>query len=535
MSRDRQKNTEISSSNSLFFCESKLGSKVDPMPFFKKVLVANRGEIAVRIIRALKALKIESVAVYSDADVSWPHVFMAGEAVGLQGSYPSETYLDIGKMIKAAESTGCDAIHPGYGFLSESSDFSRACSEGGLKFIGPSADTLLVSGNKLECKRLAESNGVPVVPYTREPLSDVEGAVRFSEEIGFPVLLKSAYGGGGKGIREAKNRAEVRENFASAEREAKSSYGKFSIFVEKRLVRPRHIEVQIVASDDSKEVIHLGERDCSIQRRYQKLIEMSPSPVMDEDSRNRVTSLAITTAKAVGYSNAGTVEFLRDSDTGNFYFMEINSRLQVEHPVTELVTGVDLVRTQLAIASETKIPFAQKDVQINGFAMECRINAEDSLLDFAPTTGTIDYLAVPGGPGIRVETALQEGVEVSPFYDSLVAKLLAFGRDFDEARKRLLIALGEFIVSGIETTIPFHKAVLENKEFVRGEFDTSFIERTDLSKPQAPGSNDDYYIISALLLSKNQFFDNSHSAVSEKTRRPPWLSSNKSGRFSDGI
>jgi len=504
------------------------------MPYFGRVLIANRGEIAVRIIRALKTMKIGSVAVYSDPDAIWPHASLADEAVNLHGSYPAETYLDIEKIINAAKDTGCDAIHPGYGFLSESSDFSRACRENGLKFIGPPPETLLVSGNKLECKRIAESKGVPVVPYTREPLSDVDEATRFSAEIGFPVLLKSAFGGGGKGIREAKNEEEVRENFASAEREAKSSFGKFSIFIEKRLIRPRHIEVQIVADDESKDVVHLGERDCSIQRRYQKLVEMSPSPVIDEESRKLITSLAITIARAVRYSNAGTVEFLRDSQTGNFYFMEINSRLQVEHPVTEMVTGIDLVRTQIEIASGGKIPFNQKDVKMNGCAIECRINAEDSSLNFAPTTGTVDFLAIPGGPGIRVETAMQGGLKVSPYYDSLVAKLLSFGKDFEEARRRLLVALDEFVVAGIKTTIPFHRAILKNEEFAKGEFDTSFIERTEL-KPDTSDLDENYYIISALLLSKNQFSDNRTQRAKEKTRRPAWLSSQKGGRFSDGI
>lgn len=505
------------------------------MSTFQGVLIANRGEIAVRIIRALKVMGIRSVAIYSDADVTWPHAALADQAVRLKGSYANETYLDARKIIAAAKSSGCDAVHPGYGFLAESSDFSRACRDNGLKFIGPSPEALLVSGNKLECKRLAESNDVPVVPYTREPLNDVDEAVRFSAEIGFPVLLKSAFGGGGRGIREARNREEVRDNFSSAQREAKASFGRFSIFVEKRLIRPRHIEVQIIASDDSREFVHLGERDCSIQRRYQKLIEMSPSPVVDEEARRMIASYALKTARATGYSNAGTVEFLRDSDTGNFYFMEINSRLQVEHPVTELVTGKDIVRTQIAVASETKIPFSQKDVSMEGCAIECRINAEDPSAGFAPTTGRIEFLSIPGGPGIRVDTALQQGLEISPYYDSLVAKLLAHGKDFEEARKRLLQALDEFVISGIDTTIPFHKAVLNNDKFSRGEFDTGFIESTNLTA-QVPANMQDDYVIAAFLLTRSRLLGGKEvQARGEEARKPNWVTSRSNGRFVDGL
>lgn len=505
------------------------------MPTFNRVLIANRGEIAVRIIRALRALGIESVAIYSDADVTWPHPYLADYAVRLRGNYPADTYLNVGKIIEAAKITRCDAVHPGYGFLSESSDFSRSCRDNGLKFIGPSPETLLVSGNKLECKRLAESHGVPVVPYTRDPLSDEQEAAKFAGDIGFPVLLKSAFGGGGRGIREAKNKEEVRETFSSAQREAKASFGRFAIFIEKRLIRPRHIEVQVIASDDSSQIVHLGERDCSIQRRYQKLIEMSPSPVVDEDQRKKVTSFALTTAKAAGYSNAGTVEFLRDSETGSFYFMEINSRLQVEHPVTELVTGIDIVKTQIEIASENDIPFDQNDVHLEGCAVECRINAENPLQNFAPITGTIERVSIPGGPGVRVDTALQPGVEVSPYYDSLVAKLLSHGENFEEARKRELVALDEFEIAGIETTIPFHKAVLETESFSRGEFDTGFLDAVDLTNEMKIQLNEDYFAISALLLSRNQISEHDENARPAETRRPKWLVNQRGARFIDGL
>lgn len=500
---------------------------------FKRVLVANRGEIAVRVIRALKSLNISSAAVYSDADVTWPHPAMADISVRLSGNYPAETYLNIEKIITAAKASGCDAIHPGYGFLSESRDFSLACRENGLKFIGPSPEALLVSGNKLECKRLAESVGVPVVPYTRESLDDPEQAVKTASEIGFPVLLKSAFGGGGRGIREAKDKKDVQELFSSAQREAKASFGRFSIFIEKRLIDPRHIEVQVIASDDSSEFVHLGERDCSIQRRYQKLVEMSPSPVVDEEAREKIATYALKIARATRYSNAGTAEFLRDSKTGDLYFMEVNSRLQVEHPVTELVTGIDVVETQIKIASETRIPFKQEDVQMNGCAIECRINAEDPSQNFAPITGTIDYLSLPGGPGIRVDTAVQPGVEISPYYDSLVAKLLAHGRDFDQARVRLLGALDEFVISGIETTIPFHRAVLQNARFMKGDFDTGFLSKEDLSSEIAPKITTDHFVMAALLLSKTP--EKLSSNKRRQTRTPHWISNHRTGRFIDGL
>jgi len=376
---------------------------------------------------------------------------------------------------------------------------------------------------------------VPVLPYSHEPVVTTDEALIFSKEIGFPVLLKSAFGGGGRGIREARNEDELRQRFESAQREAQSSFGRFSIFIEKRLVNPRHIEVQIIASDDSSEFVHLGERDCSIQRRYQKLIEMSPSPVVDEDSRKLISSLAITTAKAARYSNAGTVEFLRDSETGKFYFMEINSRLQVEHPVTELVTGVDLVATQIRIASENKLPFRQGDVKFHGCAIECRINAEDPFFDFAPTTGKIEFLNVPGGPGIRIDTALQRGIEISPYYDSLVAKLIAAGRNYEEARKRALQALDELSIAGIKTTIPFHKAVLGNARFSRGEFDTGFLESLGQSAGILTKSDRDYFILAALLLSKNQFSTTIENPSEKKVTKPAWLTGNVNGRFVDGI
>lgn len=475
---------------------------------FNRVLVANRGEISVRIMKALKSLGIESVALYSDADTSALHVTMADMSFRLPGVFASETYLNAEKIIEIARRSDCDAIHPGYGFLSETSEFAKLCEKNSIKFVGPSSTTLAISGNKLECKKLVESRGVPVLEYTREPVNDPEEAARTAEEFGFPVLLKSAYGGGGRGIREARSRQEVKDAFEASRREARSSVGKFSIYLEKKLVNPRHLEIQIVASDDSENIVHLGERECSIQRRYQKLIELSPSPILDEQTRKIIFSYALKTAQTVKYSNLGTIEFLRDSVTGRIYFLEINSRLQVEHPVTELITGTDLVVTQLEIASKNKIPFKQKEIHFNGFAMECRINAEDPATGFTPTTGKIEFLAMPSGPGIRVDSALQEEMEISPYYDSLIAKLIVHGSSFDQVRRRTSVALNEFTVYGIETTIPFHQEVMKDEHFARGEIDTGFIETRKLLEKLAKASEmteDHQFMIASLLLSRNQF------------------------------
>ncbi|MDG6995420.1 MAG: acetyl-CoA carboxylase biotin carboxylase subunit [Nitrososphaerota archaeon] len=504
------------------------------MSRFRRVLVANRGEIAIRIIRALRTLGIESVAVFSNPDSKAPHVAMAEKAFNLSGVFSSETYLNGAKLVEIARKSDCDAIHPGYGFLSESADFSKLCSDNSIKFVGPRPDTLVISGNKLECKKLVESKGVPVIPYTREPLADVDEASRLAKEIGFPVLLKSAFGGGGKGIREANSTAELKEAFDSAKREAESSFGRFAPYIEKKLVNPRHIEVQILASDDSQQFIHLGERECSIQRRYQKLIEISPSPVVNEEIRRRITSYAISVADAVRYSNAGTVEFLRDSATGNFYFIEVNSRLQVEHPVTEAVTGIDLVCSQLHVAETSKLPVSQEQVEFRGAAIECRINAEDPLSDFSPTTGTVEFLHFPGGPGIRIDSALQEGADISPYYDSLIAKLIAHGSDFDEARRRSLTALEEFSIVGVKTTIPFHREVMLDKRFSKGEIDTGFLESSGIVTKIATTAEptDDEFAVAALLLSRDYFGLKKQAEPSAD--KPTWLD-RKTGRFVDAL
>jgi acetyl-CoA/propionyl-CoA carboxylase len=502
---------------------------------FARVLVANRGEIALRIIRALKTLEIESVAVYSDVDVSAMHVFEAERAFRLKGVYPKETYLNSKKIIEIARSADCDAVHPGYGFLSENADFSSLCRQNSLKFIGPSPETLLVSGNKLECKKIADAKGIPVIPYSQEPLEDPKQAMKFASEIGFPVLLKSAYGGGGRGIKEAKTKEQVKEAFESSKREASSAFGRFAVYVEKKLERPRHIEVQILASDDSAEILHLGERECSIQRRYQKLVEISPSPIVDEETREQVCSRAVSMGKAVKYSNAGTVEFLRDSSSGEFYFLEINSRLQVEHPVTELVTGVDLVVSQIHLAKGKRIPFKQNDVSINGSAIECRINSEDPNSDFVPVTGSVDYLRMPGGPGIRVDSALYNGLEISPYYDSLLAKLISWGSSFDQARRRELTALNEFKIVGLSTTIPFHIEVMRSKEFANGSLSTSFIEESGINKKltrRKSESDFDQFAAAALILWSSR----ENKPDLKKTQViPPWLRETGGGRFVDGL
>lgn len=504
------------------------------MAKLNRVLVANRGEIAVRIIRALKTLGIESVAIFSNPDSGAPHVTMADRSFNIPGSFSSETYLRAEKIVEIARKSDCDAIHPGYGFLSESADFSKLCADNSIKFIGPRPDTLAISGNKLECKKLAESKGVPVIPYTKELVVDADEASKLGREIGFPVLLKSAFGGGGRGIREARSTEEIKEAFESAKREAKGSFGRFAPYLEKKLVNPRHIEVQIIASDDSQEFVHLGERECSIQRRYQKLVEISPSPVVTEETRKEVTQYAISVAKAVRYSNAGTVEFLRDAETGKFYFIEVNSRLQVEHPVTESVTGMDLVCTQLEIASGRKLPMKQQQIEFRGAAIECRINAEDPVADFAPTTGTIEYLHLPSGPGIRVDTAISEGTEISPYYDSLLAKLIAYGSDFGQARLRALTALEEFSIIGVSTTIPFHREVMRDPNFSKGRMDTGFLETSGIMKIIAERNEvaDDEFAIASLLLSRNLF------ETKEQDRRvrdrPAWLDG-KRGRFVDAL
>ncbi|MFQ5940724.1 MAG: acetyl/propionyl/methylcrotonyl-CoA carboxylase subunit alpha [Nitrososphaerales archaeon] len=440
-----------------------------------KILIANRGEIAVRVVRACRELNINSVAIYSDEDAQAMHVRLADEAYHIGPPSPRESYLSIDKIIEVAKRCSADGIHPGYGFLSENSEFANACEKTGIIFIGPTSENLEFAGDKMRCKAVMKKAGVPVVPGSDGTLEEVEKALDLANEIGYPVLLKSAYGGGGRGIRLANEEKQLKQEFEMASLESKNAFGRSALYIEKYLQKIRHIEFQLIR-DSQGNSQHLFERECSIQRRHQKLIEMSPSPVVDPETRGRVGTIATKAADAANYLNAGTAEFLRDDD-GNFYFIEINSRLQVEHPVTELVTGIDLVKLQIDIASGKPIPFKQSDLKLNGCAVECRINAEDPLNDFAPSSGPVPTCNIPYGPGIRVDTYIFPGCTVSGYYDSLVAKLLAWGRDFDEARLRMKNALNEFYIEGIQTTIPLYKTIMDDEAFIGGDLSTDYLDR----------------------------------------------------------
>lgn len=442
------------------------------------ILIANRGEIALRIIRACRELGIKSIAVYSDEDTKAIHVKRADEAYYIGAATASESYLNMNKIIETAKAVGADAIHPGYGFLSENENFVQTCERNGIIFIGPKSKAMEVTGDKMKCKAVMKEAKVPTVPGSDRIIDDVEEAADIANNAGYPVLLKSAFGGGGRGIRLAKDEKQLRQEFEMASAESKAAFGKAALFVEKYLQRIRHIEFQLII-DSHGNSRHLFERECSIQRRHQKLIEMSPSPVVDQKVREKVGKIAVRAAVAVDYLNAGTAEFLRDEE-GNFYFIEINSRLQVEHPVTELVTGIDLVKLQIAIAQGEEIPFKQEDLKIHGCAIECRINAEDPFYDFTPSVGPIPTCNIPYGPGIRVDTYLYPGCTASGYYDSLVAKLIAWGRDFEEARIRMKNGLSEFTIEGINTTIPLYKTIMDEQNFIKGELSTDYIDRFKL-------------------------------------------------------
>jgi acetyl-CoA carboxylase biotin carboxylase subunit len=450
---------------------------------FKKVLIANRGEIAVRVIRACRLMGIKSVAIYSDADKEALHVKLADEAFRVGSPPPADSYLNIDSIISIAKKSGAEGIHPGYGFLAENSTFSGACEKAGIKFIGPTAKSLIIAGNKTEAKRLAKAQKVPVTPGTERIIEDPSEAESIADSIGYPILLKSAYGGGGRGIREVKSREGFEKEFTRAVNEAKGAFGRAGMYIEKLISPARHIEVQILSDKDGN-AIHLGERECSIQRRHQKLVELTPSPAVNEEVRKRIGGYAIRVAKAVNYENAGTVEFLMDRE-GNFYFMEINSRLQVEHPVTEAVTGVDLVKQQMIIASTGRLALTQDDIVRRGASMECRINAEDPASGFAPSMGTVEHVHVPGGPGVRVDTALYDGYTIPEFYDSLIAKIIVSGENLEDARRRMVTALSEFSITGIKTTIPFHSTLLQSEPFMKWDFSTDFVERTGIIEEMA--------------------------------------------------
>ena len=441
----------------------------------EKVLIANRGEIALRVIRTCRALGIKTVAVYSDEDFNSLHVKQATEAYHIGGAAPAQSYLNQEKILEVVLSSGADAVHPGYGFLSENDDFARLCEDNRINFIGPSADSMNLCGDKMRCKAAMLKAGVPTVPGSPDLVADAGEAEKIANEIGYPVLLKSVYGGGGRGIRLASTDEELRAGYESVTGESIAAVGKSAILVEKFLEKTRHIEYQM-ARDKHGNAVHIFERECSIQRRNQKLIEQTPSPAVDEETRARVGEIVCNAADAVDYTNLGTAEFLR-ADTGEFYFIEINARLQVEHPITECVSGLDLVKLQIDIANGEPLPFGQGDLRMNGYAIECRINAEDTFLDFAPSTGPVPDVEIPAGPGVRCDTYLYPGCTVSPFYDSLMAKLVTWGQTFEESRLRMLGALDDFYIRGVETSIPLYKTILRTDEYRGGRLSTDFLKR----------------------------------------------------------
>ncbi|ADZ84743.1 acetyl-CoA carboxylase biotin carboxylase subunit [Cellulosilyticum lentocellum] len=441
----------------------------------EKVLVANRGEIAVRIIRACKEMGIATVAVYSTADEEALHVQLADEAVCIGSPLPKNSYLNIENIISAAVLTGCDALHPGFGFLSENAKFAEICEKCGITFIGPTGEMIRLMGDKAKAREMMIAAGVPVVPGSEGKIDDLEEAMCLADRIGYPVILKAAAGGGGRGMRIVWKKEEFEKAFLSASSEAENAFGDGSMYLEKYIQNPRHIEFQIL-SDAYGNVVHLGERDCSLQRRHQKVMEEAPSPFLNNDMRKRMGEIAVTAAKAVNYQNAGTIEFIVDA-SGEFYFIEMNTRIQVEHPITEIVTGIDLIKAQIKIAAKEPLAVKQKDIHIKGHAIECRINAENPLLNFKPCAGTIEELYLPGGRGVRIESALYESYKVPPTYDSMLAKVITFGDTREEAIAIMKRALGEIVIEGIETNVFFQYQLLNEAAFVEGKFDTSFIER----------------------------------------------------------
>jgi acetyl-CoA carboxylase biotin carboxylase subunit len=441
---------------------------------FRKILIANRGEIALRVIRACKEMGIRTVAVYSEADRESLHVRFADEEVCIGPPPARDSYLNIPRIIAAAEITGADAIHPGYGFLAENAEFSEICERSEITFIGPTPDQIRQMGDKATARRTMAEVGVPIVPGT-DAIADPEEALEAARGIGFPVLIKAAAGGGGKGMRVAKDEDEFLRQFSMARNEAAAAFNDDTVYVEKYLARPRHIEFQILG-DQHGRVIHLGERDCSIQRRHQKLIEEAPSPALSADLRQRMGDAAVRGAKAIDYVGAGTIEMLLDED-GSFYFMEMNTRIQVEHPVTELVTGYDLVKEQIRAAAGLPLSIPEGPVELRGHAIECRINAEDPYRNFAPSPGTINTFHPPGGPGVRIDTHAYAGYRVPPYYDSLLGKLIVHGATREEALARMRHSLSSFVVEGVHTTIPFLMEVLDSAGFISGDVDTKFLER----------------------------------------------------------
>lgn len=500
------------------------------------IMIANRGEIALRVIRACKELQIKSIALYSDEDLKSKHVKSADEAYYIGPAAPTKSYLNIDKIIEIAESAGAEAVHPGYGFLSENETFAAKCEEKGIIFIGPTSEAMALTGDKMKCKEIMKKAEVPTIPGSDDILEEVDKAVEIAEEAGYPVLLKSAFGGGGRGIRFADNEKQLREEFEMASAESRAAFGKSGLYVEKFLKGIRHIEFQL-ARDSNGNGVHLFERECSVQRRHQKLIEFSPSSVVDKKTRSKIGDIAVRAADSVDYLNAGTAEFLRD-EKGNFYFIEVNSRLQVEHPVTELITGIDLVKLQIKIACGDEIPFKQSDLNFNGSAVECRINAEDPFHDFVPSNGYVPDCNLPYGPGVRVDTYLYPGCNVSGYYDSLVAKLITWGADFDEARIRMSNALDEFMMEGIHTTIPLYRTIMKEKNFIKGNISTDYLEKYDLINLMKTQSKEkslktsDASIAAALVYSEYLKGQNSPSNSSKELSLSNWV---QTGNIKNGI
>ena len=441
----------------------------------KKILIANRGEIAVRVIRACKELEIATVAVHSTADNESMHVRLADESICIGSQKAQDSYLNIPSLISAIEITGADAVHPGYGFLSENYKFAEILEQHKIKFIGPSSELIRKMGDKIEAKKIAKSLGLPIVSGSETGIKDVNEAIKISKQIGFPVLIKAAGGGGGKGMRVVHSEDKLEENIKIAQTEAKKFFNNEEVFIEKFFENPRHIEVQIL-SDGKDNTVHLGERDCSVQRRYQKIIEESPCPVINDEERKYLLDVSVSAISKLGYEGAGTLEFIYDK--GKFYFLEMNTRLQVEHPVTEEVTGIDLVKRQIEIASTGKLSLLQKDITFFGHAIECRINAEDPSKNFLPSAGTVKTYNQPSGPGTRVDSCVFQGCKVPPYYDSLVAKLICHGKDRASAISRLKRSLDEFVIEGVSSTIDLHKKILRNEDFINSKYDVNWLSKT---------------------------------------------------------
>jgi len=449
----------------------------------RKVLIANRGEIALRVIRACKELGLQTVAVYSEADKTAFHVHAADESVCIGPPPANQSYLNVARIISAAEITDADAIHPGYGFLAENAQFAEICQDCNIIFIGPTPEQITMMGDKAQAKRQAREANVPTVPGSEGVIEDPAKALAIARKIGFPVMIKAVAGGGGRGMRLVQDEESFEKNFVTASAEAGAAFGNPGVYVEKFIASPKHVEIQILG-DSHGHVIHLGERDCSVQRRHQKLIEESPCPVMTPELREEMGSAAVALAKRINYVGAGTIEFLLDA-SGRYYFMEMNTRVQVEHPVTELVTGVDIVRKQIRVAMGEKLTIAQEDITLRGHAIECRVNAEDPDRNFMPSPGRLLHYLPPGGPGVRVDSACYQDYVIPPFYDSMVAKVIVLDEDREKAIRRMSRALAEFVIEGVKTTIPFHLPVLESPRFHRGDFGTDFLEKFTLDRKNA--------------------------------------------------